>query len=56
MHVEYNNEEQMDDISNINARKSIPKYVIFKLQKTKDQEKVWKEAIDPGLGHRTLSY
>lgn len=50
MHVVYNMQEQMDNISNTNTRKPIPKYMIFKLQKTKDQEKILKEATDPGLG------
>lgn len=56
MHVVYNMQEQMDNISNTNTRKSIPKYMIFKLQKTKDQEKILKEATDPGLGQGDLTF
>lgn len=56
MHVVYNMQEQVGNISNTNTRKSIPKYMIFKLQKTKDQEKILKEATDPGLGQGDLTF
>ena len=34
--------------SSINTGKSVPKYMIFKLQKTKDKEKILKETIGSG--------
>jgi len=40
-------QEAQKTLSSINTRKSIPRYMIFKLQKTKDKEKILKETIGP---------